>query len=171
MILGMSLATFTLGHVIVTLIAIAAGFVVMFAMLGSHRLPGWTAIFLLFTVLTSLTGFLFPIHGFTPALGVGVVSSILLVIALVARYSKHLNGAARWIYVLTAIAALYLNVFVLIVQSFEKVSFLNIAAPQVGPPFSEPANTHFMIAQAVALVFFVVIGSIAAFRFRPTILM
>ncbi len=171
MILGMSLETFTLVHVIITLVAIVTGLVVMFGMLGSHRLPGWTAIFLLLTVLTSVTGFLFPIHGFTPALGVGIISSVLLLIALVTLYGKHLEGASRWIYVTTAIASLYLNGFVLIVQSFEKVPFLNAHAPEVGPPFSEPANTHFMIAQAVALVLFVVVGATAAFRFRPTILM
>jgi len=168
MVLGLSLATFTVAHVIITLIAIASGFVVMFGMLRSHRLRGWTAIFLLFTVLTSLTGFLFPIHGFTPALGTGIVSSILLVVALFALYGLRLVGLWRWIYVVTALGALYLNVLVLIVQSFEKVSFLNAAAPQIGPPFPEPVNMHFVIAQAVALVFFVVVGIVAAYRFRPT---
>ena len=171
MVLGMSLAVFTLLHTVISLIAIAAGIVVLIGMLGSHRLLGWTAIFLLFTIFTSVTGFLFPIYGFSPALGVGVLSCILLAIALVAFYGKYLEGASRWIYVTTAIASLYLNVFVLIVQSFGKVSFLNAHAPQVGPPFSEPANTHFMIAQGMTLVFFVVVGAIAAFRFRPTILM
>lgn len=167
MVLGLSLATFTLVHVIITLIAIASGFVVMFGMLGSRRLRGWTAIFLLFTILTSLTGFLFPVHGFTPALGTGIVSSILLVVALFALYARHLAGSWRWIYVAAALGALYLNVLVLIVQSFEKVSFLNAAAPQVGPPFPEPVNTHFVIAQGAALVFFVVVGIVAVYRFRP----
>jgi hypothetical protein len=167
MLLGMSLATFTLVHVIITLVAIATGLVVMFAMLGSHRVPGWTALFLLTTILTSVTGFMFPFHGFTPAIGVGIVASVILVIALIALYVRRLAGAWRWLYVVTAIVSLYLNVFVLIIQSFQKISFLNPHAPQLGPPFSEPQNTQFMIAQAAALVFFIVIGLIAAFRFRP----
>jgi hypothetical protein len=167
MILGMTLATYTLVHVIITLIAIATGLVVLLGMLGSYRLSGWTAIFLLTTVLTSVTGFLFPIHGFTPALGVGVISMVLLVIALFALYGKHLAGAWRWIYVVTAVTALWFNVFVLIVQSFEKVKLLNPLAPQVGPPFPEPVNTHFVIAQAAGLIIVFGLGLIAAFKFRP----
>src|SRR5665647_2744816 len=163
----MTLQTFTVVHVIITLIAIATSFIVMFGMLGGHRLPAWTAICLLFTVLTSVTGFMFPIHGFTPALGTGIVSSVLLIAALIALYAKHLRGAWRWIYVVTAVAAFWINFFVLIVQSFEKVSLLNPAAPQFGPPFPEPVNTHFAIAQAVALAFFVVVGVVAVIRFRP----
>src|SRR5882757_4393853 len=99
MIIGMSIQTFTTVHVVISLIAIAAGVVVMFGMLGSHRMPGWTAIFLLMTILTSVTGFMFPISGFTPALAVGVISIILLAIALLALYVKRLAGAWRWIYV------------------------------------------------------------------------
>jgi hypothetical protein len=167
MILGPSVANFTLLHVLISLIAIVSGLVVLFGMLGSRRLAGWTALFLLATVLTSVTGFLFPIHGFTPALAVGVVSLLVLAIALIAIYGKHLAGAWRWIFVTTAVTALWFNFFVLIVQAFEKVSILNPHAPQVGPPFSEPQNTHFVIAQSVALVVLVVLGLIAAFRFRP----
>src|SRR5512135_506524 len=129
MILGLSVETFTILHVVITLIAIAAGFVVVFGMLGSKRLPGWTALFLLTTVLTSVTGFMFPIHGFTPALGVGIISMVLLAIALLALYAKHLTGAWRWIYVATAVTALWFNFFVLIVQSFQKISFLHALAP------------------------------------------
>lgn len=167
MIIGMTIGTFTVVHVIITLIAIATSFIVMFGMLGGHRLPAWTAICLLFTVLTSVTGFMFPIHGFTPALGTGIVSLVLLIAALIALYAKHLRGAWRWIYVVTAVAAFWINFFVLIVQSFEKVSLLNAAAPQIGPPFPEPVNTHFAIAQAVALAFFIVVGVVAVIRFRP----
>jgi hypothetical protein len=167
MIIGMTIQTFTIAHVIITLIAIATGFVVMFGMLGSKRLPGWTAIFWVMTILTSVTGFMFPIHGFTPALGTGAVAMVVLAIALLGLYGKHLKGAWRWIYAVTAVVSLYLNVFVLIVQSFEKVSFLNPLAPQVGPPFAEPANTHFAIAQGAALLFFVVMGIAAAIKFRP----
>ena len=167
MILGMSLQTFTIVHVIISLLAIAAGLIVLFGMLGSKRLAGWTALFLLTTILTSVTGFMFPIAGFTPALAVGVLSLILLAIALLALYGKHLAGNWRWIYVATAVAALWFNVFVLIVQSFEKISILNPHAPQVGPPFPEPQNTQFVIAQGAALVILVVLGVIAAIRFRP----
>jgi hypothetical protein len=167
MILGMSLQTFTLVHVIITLTAIASGVVVMLGMLGSHRLAGWTALFLLTTILTSVTGFMFPIHGFTPALGLGIISLVVLAIALFALYGKHLDGAWRWIYVVTALSALWFNVFVLIVQSFEKLALLNPSAPQVGPPFAEPVNTHFAIAQGVALAIVVGLGLIAALKFRP----
>ena len=167
MILGMSTATFTAVHVIITLIAIASGFVVVFGMIGAHRLPGWTALFLLTTILTSVSGFLFPIHKFTPALGVGALSCVLLLLALIGLYGRHLAGVWRWVYVVTAVAALYFNVFVLIVQSFEKVSLLNAKAPQVGPPFAEPVNTHFAIAQGVALIVFVLLGFLAVVRFRP----
>lgn len=164
MILGLSLETFTILHVIITLIAIAAGFVVVIGMLGSKRLPGWTALFLLMTILTSVTGFMFPIHGFTPALGVGIISMVLLAIALLALYAKHLTGAWRWIYVVTAVTALWFNFFVLIVQSFQKISFLHVLAPTQS---NEPA---FLIAQSAALVIFLVLGALAAVRFRPAVL-
>jgi hypothetical protein len=149
------------------LIAIAAGIVVMFGMVRSHRMPGWTAIFLLTTILTSVTGFMFPIRGFTPALGGGMISIVLLAVALLALYVKKLAGAWRWIYVVTAIAALWFNVFVLIVQSFQKVAFLNPLAPQVGPPFAGATNTQFAIAQTAALVLFVLLGIFAVIKFRP----
>jgi len=167
MIVGVSIATFTIIHVVITLTAIATGFVVMFAMLGSNRVPGWTAIFLLFTVLTSVTGFMFPISGFSPALAVGAISIVLLAVALFTLYAKNLAGTSRWLYVVTALASLYLNVFVLIVQSFEKVKILNPLAPQVGPPFTGATNTQFAIAQGVALLFFIVVGIAALIRFRP----
>jgi hypothetical protein len=167
MILGMSVATFTIVHVIITLVAIVSGFVVVIGMLGAHRLPGWTLLFLLTTILTSVTGFLFPIHGFTPALGVGALSCVLLLLALIGLYGKHLAGAWRWVYVVTAITAFYFNIFVLIVQAFEKVAVLNARAPEVGPPFAEPVNSHFAIAQGFALVIFVVLGVLAIIRFRP----
>ena len=160
MILGMSIPAFTLLHVIITLIAIGSGLIVVGGMFASHRLPGTSALFLLTTVLTSVTGFLFPIHGFTPALGVGIVSCAILAVALFAYYSKRLTGAWRWIYVVTAIAALYLNVFVLVVQSFVKVAALNALAPtQSEPPF--------VIAQIAVLVIFILFGLIAAITFRP----
>ncbi len=160
MIIGLSIQNFTLLHVAITLIAIASGLIVLFGMLGAHRLPGWTALFLVTTILTSVTGFMFPIHGFTPALGVGVISMVILAIALLALYSKHLAGPWRWIYVATAVTALWFNVFVLIVQSFQKLSALQALAPtQSEPPF--------LVAQGVALAVFLVLGVLAAARFRP----
>ncbi len=167
MVLGMSLQTFTLVHVVISLIAIASGVIVLLGMLGSHRLAGWTALFLLTAILTSVTGFLFPIKGFTPALGVGIVSLVILAIALLALYGRHLAGSWRWIYVVSAVAALWFNAFVLIVQAFEKVSLLNPHAPQVGPPFPEPQNTQFAIAQGVLLVVLLLLGLVAAFKFHP----
>jgi hypothetical protein len=160
MVFGLSIQTFTIVHVIISLMAIASGIVVLIGMLGSHQMRGWTAFFLLTTILTSVTGFLFPIRGFTPALGTGIVSCIVLALALYSLYGKHLAGAWRWIYVASAISALYLNVFVLIVQSFQKVPALKLLAPtQSEPPF--------LIAQGVALVAFLIVGIAAALRFRP----
>lgn len=167
MLLGMSLQTFTTVHVIITLIAISTSFVVTGGMVANKPLPGWTAICLLFTVLTSVTGFMFPFSGFTPAIGTGIISSVLLIAALIALYAKHLAGAWRWLYVTTAVAAFWFNFFVLIVQSFEKLPVLNAAAPMVGPPFAEPVNTHFIVAQAVALLAFIGIGILGAIKFRP----
>ena len=116
MILGMSTGAFTLLHVIITLIAIGSGLIVVGGMFASHKLPGTTALFLFTTALTSLTGFLFPIQGFTPALGVGIVACLILAVALFALYKERLAGQWRWIYVITAIVSLYLNVFVLVAQ-------------------------------------------------------
>jgi hypothetical protein len=159
MILGMSVGAFTILHVIITLIAMGSGLIVVGGMFASHRLPVTTALFLFTTALTSVTGFLFPIHGFTPALGVGIVACVILVVALCALYKEHLVGAWRWIYVITAVASLYLNVFVLVVQSFVKVSALNALAPtQSEPPFA--------ITQAVVLVIFILIALIAVNTFR-----
>ena len=162
MILGLSTSAFTTLHVVITLIAIASGFVVMFGMLGSHRLAGWTALFLLTTVLTSVTGFFFPINGFTPALAVGAISLLVLAIAQLALYGKHLDGAWRWIYVATAVTALWFNVFVLIAQGFMKVASLHALAPNGSEP-------PFLIAQSAALMFLAVFGLIAAFKFRPSL--
>jgi len=167
MILGLSTANFTLLHVVISLVAIASGLVVVLGMLQSQRMPGWTLLFLVMTILTSVTGFLFPIHGFTPALGLGTISLLLLLVTVIALYAKHLDGRWRWIYVVTALVALYLNVAVLIIQSFQKLSVLNPAAQVVGPPFAGDVNTHFMIAQAVVLLLFLVFGTLAALKFRP----
>ena len=160
MILGMSLQTFTLLHVIISLVAIATGFVVVIGMIGGKPLPAWTGLFLLTTVLTSVTGFMFPFGGITPGIIVGALSSVLLLFALFALYIRHLTQAWRWIYIVTAIAALYLNVFVSIVQAFQKIAFLQTLAPtQAEPPF--------LIAQGAALGIIVVLGVLAVTRFRP----
>jgi len=157
----MSVGAFTILHVAITLVAIGSGLIVVGGMFASHRLPVTTAIFLFTTALTSVTGFLFPIHGFTPALGVGIVACVVLAAALFALYREHLVGAWRWIYVIAAVVSLYLNVFVLVVQSFVKISALNALAPtQSEPPFA--------ITQAVVLAIFVLITLIAAIKFRPT---
>ena len=116
MILGMSVGAFTILHVIITLVAIGSGLIVVGGMFASNSLPVTTALFLFTTALTSLTGFLFPIHGFTPALGVGIVACVILAVALFALYKEHLVGAWRWIYVITAVVSLYLNVFVLVAE-------------------------------------------------------
>jgi hypothetical protein len=160
MIAGLSIENFTILHVAISLIGIVSGLIVLFGMLGARRLPGWTALFFATTVLTSVTGFMFPINGLTPAIVVGVISIVILAIALMALYVKHLSGAWRWIYVVTALTALYFNVFVLIVQSFQKVPALQKLAPtQSEPPFS--------VTQGVVLVAFLVLGTMAARRFRP----
>ena len=165
MILGLSLSTFTLVHVIISLIGIAAGFVAMFGMLGSNRMPGWTASFLLFTILTSATGFLIPpllSDKLLPSHMVGILSLLLLAIACFALYGQKLSGAWRWIYVLTAMLSLYLNVFVLVIQSFLKVGPLHALAP--GEP---PSGPVFAVAQGVVLVFFIIFIIGAIRRFHP----
>jgi hypothetical protein len=160
MILGMSVGTFTVLHVVITLVAIGSGLIVVGGMFASHRLPVTTAIFLFTTILTSVTGFLFPIHGFTPALGVGILACVIFAVALFALYKEHLVGAWRWIYVVAAVASLYLNVFVLVVQSFVKVSALNALAPtQTEPPFA--------ITQSVVLAIFILITIVAIVKLRP----
>src|SRR6202045_3357966 len=136
MILGMSLSTFVTAHVIISLIGIVAGIIVMFGMLGSNRMPGLTAIFLLFTILTSATGFGFPFTQLLPSHMVGILSLVLLAIACIALYAMRLAGPSRWVYLVTALASLYLNLFVGVIQAFLKVPVLHAMAPSVPP--SEP---------------------------------
>jgi hypothetical protein len=165
MILGMSLSTFTTVHVIISLIAIVSGIIVMFGLLGSKRMPGMTAIFLLFTILTSATGFLIPpllSEKLLPSHMVGILSLVLLLIACIALYVMKLSGAWRWIYAVTAMTALYLNIFVLIIQAFLKVPALHALAP--GEP---PAGPVFAVIQGLVLVFFVIVIIGAVRRFRP----
>jgi hypothetical protein len=162
MILGMSLSTLTTAHVIISLVGIVSGIVVMFGLLGSNRMPGLTAIFLLFTILTSATGFLFPFEKLMPSHMIGILSLVLLAIACIALYGMKLSGAWRGIYVVTALISLYLNVFVLIIQSFLKVAPLHALAPSVPP--SEPP---FAVVQGIVLLFFVIVIVGAVRRFRP----
>src|SRR5712672_2815858 len=165
MILGMSLSTFVTVHVIISLIGIVAGIIVMFGLLGSNRMPGLTAIFLLFTILTSATGFLIPpllSDKLLPSHIIGILSLVLLLIACIALYAMKLSGAWRRIYVLTALLALYFNVFVLVIQSFLKIPALAAVAP--GNP---PSGPVFAVVQGVVLVFFVLMIIGAWRRFRP----
>ena len=162
MILGMSLAAFTKLHVIISLIGIVSGIVVMFRLLGSRRTPGWTALFLLTTILTSATGFLFPFTQLLPSHIIAIISLVLLAIACVALYGMKLAGAWRWIYVVTAMVSLYLNIFVLIIQGFLEVPALHALAPSVPP--SEPP---FAAAQGLVLLFFILVIIGAVRRFRP----
>ena len=162
MVLGMSLATFTLVHVIISLIGIVAGLVVMFGMLASDRKPGLTAIFLLFTILTSATGFLFPFEKLLPSHVIGILSLVLLAIACIALYGMKLSGPWRWIYVVTALLSLYFNVFVLVIQSFLKIPALTAVAP--GNP---PSGPVFAVVQGIVLVFFVLMIIGAWRRFKP----
>ena len=162
MVLGMSLSMFTTVHVVISLIAIVAGIIVMFGLLGSSRMPGLTAIFLLFTILTSATGFLFPFEKLLPSHIIAAISLVLLAIACIALYGMKLSGAWRWIYVLTAMISLYFNVFVLVIQSFLKIPALTALAP--GNP---PSGPVFAVAQGIVLVFFVLMIIGAWRRFRP----
>jgi hypothetical protein len=158
MILGLTLFTFV--HVVITLIGILSGLIVLYGMLNNDRMDGVTAIFLLFTVLTSVTGFLFPIHGLTPALILGMMSMAVLAVAIAARYVFAMRGAWRWVYVITAVIAQYFNSFVLVVQSFLKIPVLHALAPQESEP-------PFAVAQGLVLLFYVVTGYLSVKRFRP----
>jgi hypothetical protein len=156
-ILGMTPLTFV--HVVLSLIGIFSGFVVVFGLLTGSRLDGWTALFLANTVATSVTGFLFPFHGFLPSHALGILSLLVLPVAIYARYSRQLAGAWRRTYVITAIIALYLNVFVLVAQLFMKVPALKAMAPtQSEPPFK--------LTQLIVFVLFVVLIIAAAKQFR-----
>jgi len=149
----------TLFHVVLSLVGIASGFVVVYGLIASKRLDGWTALFLWITAATSVTGFLFPVDHFLPSHGVGIVSLIVLAIAILARYRFRLAGGWRRTYVIAAVIALYLNVFVLIVQLFRKVPSLNAIAPtQSEPPFQ--------VSQLIALLVFAVLATRAAMKFR-----
>ena len=159
MILGMTTSTFTWLHVLISLAGIGTGFIVVYGLISGKRLDGWTAIFLATTVLTSLTGFLFPVEHILPSHVVGVISLVVLAVAILARYALHLAGVWRWIYVLCAVLALYLNVFVAVVQSFLKVPALKALAPtQKEPPF--------LVAQLAVMALFIALGIFSVRKFH-----
>jgi len=159
MILGMTTSTFTLVHVLISLAGIGSGLIVVYGLVTGKRLDGWTAIFLATTILTSVTGFLFPVEHVLPSHIVGVTSLVVLAVALLARYARHMERSWRSIYVVCAVLALYLNVFVAVVQSFLKIPAAHALAPtQKEPPF--------LVAQLVVMAIFVVLGILAVKKFR-----
>jgi hypothetical protein len=160
MIFGLSLHAYTQLHVLISLIGICSGLIVLYGMLTGKRLDGWTALFMATTALTSVTVFGFSFMGVTPGIRVGIISLVVLAVAYLARYARHLAGGWRVTYVVSAAIALYLNLFVLVVQSFEKVPALKAIAPtQKEPPFA--------IAQIAVLVVFVGLTILAVRRFHP----
>ena len=157
MISGFS--TFTWVHVALSLVGLASGLVVVIGLLASKRLGGWTALFLLTTVATCVTGFGFPFIQLLPSHIVGIITLVACAVAILALYIRHLIGAWRWIYVIGAVIALYLNIFVLIVQVFLKVPALHAIAPtQQEPPF--------LVAQLIVLALFIWLAIAAVKRFR-----
>lgn len=157
MILGMDSLTFV--HVVLSLIGIATGLIVFLGFVADAEMPGLTAVFLATTVLTSVTGFAFPFSKLLPSHIVGIISLVVLAVALYALYMARLSGSWRWIYVVTASCALYLNVFVLIAQLFQKVPALRAVAPT-------QSETPFVAAQGLTLAIFVALGYLAVRRFR-----
>jgi hypothetical protein len=159
---GIPTTTFLQIHVLISLIGIVSGLVLLYGLLAGKPSGAWTALFLAATILTSVTGFPLPPFGFDPPRAVGTISLVLLATAVAALYPFHLTGAWRWIYIGCAVVALYLNVFVGVIQAFQKLSFLRSLAPtQSEPPF--------LVAQLVVLIAFVALGVLAVIRFHPEI--
>ena len=154
----MFLTLFTLTHVAISLMGIGSGCVVMFGLLTRRIFKGWTRLFLVTTIATSVTGFGFPFVKFLPSHAVAILSLLLLTLAVLALYRFQLAGSWRWIYVITATLSFYFNVFVFVIQAFEKIDALKALAPtQSEPPFA--------IAQLVVLAIFVLMGALAVIRF------
>jgi hypothetical protein len=156
----MILQIYTIIHTLISLVAIFTGFVVVFGMLADKRLDGWTKWFLVTAVATTITGFFFPFHGFTPAIGLGIISLPFLALTIFARYPKNLAGPWRWIYVIGGVICLYFNLFVLVVQLFEKVPALHAIAPA-------QTESPFKLTQLSVLVLSLVLAVVAVIRFRP----
>lgn len=161
MVWGLTLGTFTAVHVVLSLIGIGAGLVVMIGLISGRQLGGFTALFLVTTVATCVTGFGFPVDHVLPSHVVGVVSLVVLAVAIVALYGLRLRGRWRAIYVIGAGLALYFNVFVGVVQAFLKIPALHALAPQ-------QTEAPFVVAQLVVLAVFIVLTVVAARRFRGT---
>ena len=159
MVLGLSLGQFTLLHVLVSLAAMGAGAIVLLGMMVPIELGAWTAVFLATAILTSATGFLFPFSGLLPSHIFGILSLVILAVALFAVYARRLAGSWRWIFVTSVATALYLDLFVGIAQAFQKSALLHPLAPTGSEP-------PFLIAQAVLLAIMLVLGILAASRFR-----
>jgi hypothetical protein len=159
MILGVSTSTFTLVHVLISLIGIGSGLIALYGLLNGKLLAGWTPLFLVSTVLTSVTGFLFPVEHLLPSHKVGIISLVVLAIAIAALYLFHLAGKWRAIYVISVLMALYLNCFVAVVQSFLKIPALHTMAPNGNEP-------PFLVAQTIVLLIFIALGIFATKRFR-----
>jgi hypothetical protein len=156
----MILQIYTIIHTLISLVAIFTGLVVVFGMLARKRLDKWTKWFLITAVATTITGFFFPFHGFTPAIGLGIISLPFLALTIFARYPKRLAGPWRWIYVIGAVICLYFNLFVLVVQAFEKIPELHAMAPtQTEPPFK--------LTQLVVLLVSALLAIVATIRFHP----
>jgi len=147
-------------RVIISLVALVAGLIVLYGWLNGNPSGGWTAFFLVTLILTSVTGFPLPPFGLDPPRMVGILSLILLAIAVIAIYGFRVTGPWRWIYIVTAITALYLDAFVGVIQAFNKLSFLH----ELAPNGSEPP---FVIVQVVVVAIFVVLGFLAVRRFHP----
>lgn len=163
MTLGMSLEVFTLVHVLISIVAIGAGFGVLYGLLNGPFNGPWTATFLFFTVLTNVTGLMFPFNGFLPSHAFAILSLILLAVAIFGLYVKHLAGPWRTTYVITAMLSLYLNVFVLLAQMFTKVPLIKVLAPNGSePPFG--------ITQGLVLAVFIWLIYAAAKRFRRSVM-
>src|SRR5438445_9350900 len=156
----MILEIYTIIHTLISLVAIFTGIVVVFGMLAGNRLDGWTKWFLITAVATTITGFFFPFHGFTPAIGLGIISLPFLALTIFARYPKRLAGPWRWIYVIGAVICLYFNLFVLVVQSFEKIPALHEIAPT-------QTESPFKLTQLVVLTISALLCIVALIRFRP----
>jgi len=156
----MILQFYTIIHTLISLVAIFTGLVVVFGMLAGDRLDVWTKWFLVTAVATTVSGFFFPFHGFTPAIGLGIISLPFLALTIFARYANHLAGPWRWIYVIGGVICLYFNLFVAVVQAFEKIHALHAMAPmQTEPPFK--------LTQLIVLLVSALLAIVAAIRFHP----
>lgn len=162
MILGMTIAVFTAFHVAVSLVAIAAGFLSIFGFIAGRRFSFVNGLFLALTALTSVTGFLFPFKGITPGIVIGILSMMVLGVAAVARYVGHMAGAWRGTYIISAAVALYFNVFIFIVQAFEKAPALKALAPT-------QTEWPFKIVQLATLILLVALTVLAFRRYHPAL--